>query len=142
MQARLEKVKERKRQRGELVEEDEKEEEEEKEKEEPKEEPKPDTTLERDSAPKETKVREWDIGKGMCAIMMIIIVDQLLCFCITHNSFCIICIIHYVIQMRALIHYRPFYVWIMLICHYYFCLLLYEFDQKLLPAELYSGTLL
>ncbi|XP_072178421.1 coiled-coil domain-containing protein 174-like [Diadema setosum] len=68
MKARLEKVKERKRQRGELVEDEEEEEEEEtlvpeKKKKDGTEQARLADAPEGDGLPRETKVREWDIGK-------------------------------------------------------------------------------
>ncbi|XP_041463580.1 coiled-coil domain-containing protein 174-like [Lytechinus variegatus] len=59
MIARLEKIKERKRQKGEVIE-DEEEKEEEKEE---KEDKRLTEGVEKDTKPKESKVREWDIGK-------------------------------------------------------------------------------
>ncbi|XP_071478123.1 coiled-coil domain-containing protein 174-like [Diadema antillarum] len=70
MKARLEKVKERKRQRGELVEDEEEEEEEEEETVVPEKKKKDGAEQarladapEQDGSPREAKVREWDIGK-------------------------------------------------------------------------------
>ncbi|XP_063954719.1 coiled-coil domain-containing protein 174-like isoform X2 [Lytechinus pictus] len=58
MKARLEKIKERKRQKGEVIEDEEEEEEEEE-----KEDKRLTEETEKESKPKESTVREWDIGK-------------------------------------------------------------------------------